>query len=436
MSSTREVREEDSDTDPPISARRTFLISGIGTALEYYDFLIYGLSAALVFNTVFFPSADPLLGTLLAFAAFGTGFIARPLGGIVIGHLGDRHGRRKMLVFTLIAMGVSTILIGCLPGYDTIGVWAPIALVALRLMQGFASGGEWGGAALLGLESSPPDRRGLWGSFTSMGVGLGGGIGILVFAAVSAIFGDALVDWAWRIPFLIGGVLVIVGLVARLSMPEETLTENAGGRPPIVRALQRSPRTVLLTLGISYGYNTIAYIGTSFFLAYLTQLGVPPTRALLISATTAATIVVAAPLAALLSDRFGRKPVMAGGGVLMAAFLFLFFWGVQREAILLSVVLFAVTGLVMGCIQGPLPAFLGEQFPASMRYSGISFSYQIGAAIGGGTATFIATGLLILTDRNPYSVALYGAAAMVVLVICVLSLKETSNLTTEQINAE
>ena len=436
MSSIRGIGERAPDTDPPISARRTFVISGIGTALEYYDFLIYGLSAALVFNTVFFPSADPLLGTLFAFAAFGTGFVARPLGGIVIGHLGDKLGRRKMLVFTLIAMGMSTVLIGCLPGYDSIGVWAPIALVALRLMQGFASGGEWGGAALLGLESSPPDRRGLWGSFTSMGVGLGGGIGILVFAAVSAIFGDALVDWAWRLPFLIGGVLVIVGLVARLSMPEETLAENSVGRPPIVRALQRSPRTVLLTLGISYGYNTIAYIGTSFFLAYLTQLGVPPTRALLISAATAATIVVAAPLSALLSDRIGRKPVMAGGGVLMAAFLFLFFWGVQRDSILLSLALFAVTGLVMGFIQGPLPAFLGEQFPASMRYSGISFSYQIGAAIGGGTATFIATGLLILTDRNPYSVALYGAAAMVVLVICVLSLKETSNLTTEQINAE
>lgn len=217
-------------TSGRVSAFKTFLVSGIGTALEYYDFLIYGLAAGLVFNVAFFPGEDPAIGTLYAFAAFGTGFLARPLGGIVIGHFGDRIGRRPMLVLTLITMGVSTLAIGFLPTYETIGVWAPVLLVMLRLVQGFAAGGEWGGAALFGIENAPDNRRGLFGSFTSMGIGLGTFFGVLVFAITSAFAGGDLVSFAWRVPFWLGGILVIVGLLARLSMPRTEAVEIKIGR--------------------------------------------------------------------------------------------------------------------------------------------------------------------------------------------------------------
>ena len=183
------------------SALRTFFVSGMGTALEFYDFVIYGTAAALVFPKVFFPQMDPLTATLFAFGAFGAGFFARPLGGMVFGHYGDRIGRQKMLVITLLLMGLSTLLIGCLPGYSSIGLAAPALLVVLRLIQGFASGGEWGGAALFGIESAPPGRRGLWGSFTSMGIGIGGILGAAVFGIVSVASNDNLADFAWRIPF-------------------------------------------------------------------------------------------------------------------------------------------------------------------------------------------------------------------------------------------
>ena len=418
-------------------ALRTFLISGLGTALEYYDFLIYGLAAGLVFNQVFFPSADPLMGTLYAFAAFGTGFLARPLGGMVIGHFGDLVGRRRMLILTLITMGASTVLIGALPSYDTAGVWAPVLLVLLRLVQGFAAGGEWGGAALFGIENSPDRRRGLWGSFTSMGVGIGTFLGTGVFALVSIAFSDQLVPMGWRIPFFIGGVLVIIGLFARLAMPTEEAIDDdkaVGRKIPLVEAFQRSPRTILLGLGVSYGYNTIAYIGFTFFLSYLTGIGYGATESLGGQLAYSGVLIVSAPLFALLSDVVGRRKVMAFGGIAMALFLYLYFPMVGVGSIALAVAAFAVTGLLTGVTQGPIPAFLGEQFPARMRYSGMSFSYQIGAALGGGTASFVATGLLILSDQNPISVSLYGTFAMGVLVACSLGLRETSRVSTQEIN--
>jgi MFS family permease len=420
-----------------ISVLRTFFIACLGTALEYYDFLIYGLAAGLVFNQIFFPDSDPLYGTLYSFAAFGTGFLARPLGGLVIGHFGDIIGRRKMLVLTLTTMGLATLAIGFLPDYATIGAWAPILLVVLRLVQGFAAGGEWGGAALFGIENSPADRRGLWGSFTSMGIGLGTLLGGGVFALVSLAYDDQLVPFAWRIPFWVGGVLVIVGLVARLSMPQQEavdIDDEGARRIPLVEAVKRSPRTILLGLGVSYGYNTIAYIGFTFFLSYLTGIGYGATESLAGQLVYSAVLFVAAPLFALLSDHIGRRAVMTIGGVAMAVFLYIYFPLVGVGSFVLAVVAFGITGLITGITQGPIPAFLGEQFPARVRYSGMSASYQVGAAIGGGTASFVASGLLILFDQNPLSVAAYGTFAMAVLVLCSLGLRETSRLSTSQIN--
>lgn len=419
------------------SALRTFCVSGLGTALEFYDFIIYGTAAALVFPQVFFPQMDHLTATLVAFSAFGAGFLARPLGGLVFGHFGDRIGRQKVLVATLLLMGISTFLIGCLPGHASIGVAAPVLLVLLRLVQGFAAGGEWGGAALFGIESAPPGRRGLWGSFTSMGIGVGGILGAGVFAIVSGAFDGNLVDFAWRIPFWLGGTLVLIGLYARLKAPAAaTAPLPKPVRAPLAEALRQRPRQLLLCTGIAFGYCTIAYIGSTFFLTYATQVGFGSTEALMFDLALSVAIVLSAPLFGYLSDRCGRRTVMAFGAVAMALGLFVFFSLVSMKSFAIAMCAYSLTGLLMGATQGPIPAFLGEQFPRSMRYSGISASYQAGAALGGGTASSIATAILILTDHDPLGVALYGAAALALVAVCSLMLRETSRLSMAQIDEE
>ncbi|WP_435656676.1 MFS transporter [Brucella pituitosa] len=410
------------------SAFKTFLISGIGTALEYYDFLIYGLAAALVFNTQFFPSDDPLIGTVIAFAVFGTGFVARPLGGIVIGHFGDIIGRRKMLVLTLTIMGIATFLVGCLPVYSQVGIWAPIMLVVLRLVQGFAAGGEWGGAALIGMESAPVGKRGLWGSFTSMGIGLALVLAPTVFSITSALSGDNFVSFGWRVPFWIGGVLVLIGIGLRLSsMSDEPAIKGSKStaRAPLVDAMLTRPRQILLVGGVSYGFNTIAYIGFFFFLTYALRQGHDRSFVLFAQLVYGAVGFFATPLFAALSDKIGRKPVMVGGAAIIAAYMFAFFLLVHAHSFSLLIFAFAVAGLVSVIPQGPLPAFLAEQFPARMRFSGLSLGYQVGAALGGGTGAMIATWLLIVFQDNAYAVSAYGVLAVSVMGGCSLALSET-----------
>jgi MFS family permease len=409
----------------------------MGTALEFYDFVIYGIAAALVFPQVFFPDMDPLTGTLVAFGAFGAGFFARPLGGMVFGHYGDKVGRQKVLVVTLLLMGLSTLLIGCLPSYDAIGLAAPALLVLLRLVQGFAAGGEWGGAALFGIESAPPGRRGLWGSFTSMGIGIGGLLGSSVFALVSTAFDADLASFAWRIPFWLGGILVLIGLYARLQNPlQERPEQQEEARIPLLEALRSRPREMLLCTGIAFGYVTIAYIGSTFFLAYATQLGYDSTDALIFDLALSIAIIITAPLFALLSDRIGRRKVMVLGSLIMAMGFFLFFPLVGMKSMLISIAAYVVVGAFMGATQGPIPAFLAEQFPQAVRYSGMSASYQIGAALGGGTASSIATAILIATGNDPFGVALYGAFALGIVAICSLGLRETSRLGMAEIDEQ
>lgn len=418
------------------SALRTFFVSGMGTALEFYDFVIYGVAAALVFPQVFFPELDRLTATLVAFAAFGAGFFARPLGGMVFGHFGDRVGRQKALVVTLLLMGLSTLLIGCLPTHASIGAAAPVLLVLLRLVQGFAAGGEWGGAALFGIESAPPGKRGLWGSFTSMGIGIGGILGSLAFALVSLAYDDNLADFAWRIPFWLGGVLVLIGLYARLQKTrQQPLPAREQVRVPLLAALRSRPREMLLCTGIAFGYVTIAYIGSTFFLAYATQIGYGSTEALLFDISLSVAIVISAPLFAALSDRIGRRRVMILGALIMAAGFFAFFALVGLHSLPLSCIAYVMVGAFMGATQGPIPAFLAEQFPQAMRYSGMSAAYQTGAALGGGTASSAATAILIANGNDPFGVALYGAVALGIVAACSFFLRETAHLELAEIDA-
>lgn len=418
------------------SALRTFFVSGMGTALEFYDFVIYGIAAALVFPQVFFPDLDPLTATLVAFAAFGAGFFARPLGGMVFGHLGDKHGRQKALVITLLLMGSSTLLIGCLPSHASLGTAAPVLLVLLRLVQGFAAGGEWGGAALFGIESAPPGKRGLWGSFTSMGIGIGGILGSLVFALVSLAYDDNLADFAWRIPFWLGGVLVLIGLYARLQKSgQKPLPAREQARIPLLAALRSRPREMLLCTGIAFGYVTIAYIGSTFFLAYATQIGYGSTAALLFDIALSVAIVISAPLFASLSDQLGRRRVMILGAAIMALGFFLFFPMVGLHSVPASFAAYIMVGAFMGATQGPIPAFLAEQFPQAMRYSGMSAAYQIGAALGGGTASGAATAILIANGNDPFGVSLYGVFALAIVALCSWRLRETAHLSLEAIDS-
>ena len=416
-----------------ITAWRTFFISGFGTALEFYDFIIYGFAAALVFPTLFFPTADPLTGTLVAFTAFGVGFIARPLGGIVIGHFGDRIGRKSMLVLTLLLMGASTFLIGCLPTYETIGAFAPVLLVALRLVQGFAAGGEWGGASLFGIENAPAGRRGLWGSFTSTGIGIGSLLGAGVFTVLSLIPGLDLVDGAWRVPFWLGGLLVLVGLAARSRMPKDEISRERAPRIPLLAAIKRHPQQMLLAIGVAFGYNTIAYIGTIFTITYTLQQGYTDSESLVLQMAGAVAFMLAAPLMGLLSDRLGRKKVVAGGAVLYALFFFAFFSLVDTQVLVLAIFANIVMSVLMAMPQGCIPAFLGEQFSKDSRYSSISTTYQLGAALGGGTAAAIATALFIAFDGSSLGVALYSGLACVIIALCALGLRETFKTPTAQL---
>lgn len=420
----------------PRSAFKTFCVSGVGTALEFYDFVIYGMAAALVFPQIFFPDMDRLTGTLVAFGAFGAGFFVRPLGGMICGHFGDKIGRQKVLVMTLLLMGLCTFLIGCLPTRASLGLWAPVLLVLLRLVQGFAAGGEWGGAALFGIESAPTGRRGLWGSFTSMGIGIGGILAASIFAITSAAVDGDLASFAWRIPFWLGGLLLLVGLYARLRSTPDTpqASSEATHSMPLLNALRYHPRSVILCTLIAFGYVTIAYIGSTFFLSYANQIGYGSTHALMFDLTLSITIVLSAPLFGHFSDQFGRRSVMIFGAISMAIGLFFFFPLVEMKSLTITLSAYALIGLLMGMTQGPIPALLGEQFPREMRYSGISASYQVGAAIGGGTASSVSTAILILTDQNPLGVSAYGAAAMALVAICSYGLKETSRKSMAEID--
>jgi metabolite-proton symporter len=424
---------------PPASSTSIVKVVGaslVGTTVEWYDFFLYGSAAALVFNTLFFPDFDPLVGTLLAFATYAVGFVARPIGGVVFGHYGDKLGRKKMLVITLMMMGGATFLIGLLPTYGAIGVWAPILLIVLRLVQGFALGGEWGGAVLMAAEYGTPERRGYWASWPQAGAPAGNLLAVAVLALVSALTTEQQFDsWGWRIPFLLSAVLVGVGLWIRFSIEEspvfraaqeKSATAEEAPRLPVVQVLRDYPRAIILAIGARMGENIGYYVFTAFALAYATdEVGLSQGTALNAALIASAIHFVAIPAMGALSDRFGRRPVYLVGAVGVGVWGFVFFTLYDSQSFLL-LALAGTVGLVFhGAMYGPQAAFFSEMFATQVRYSGLSVAGQVSSIVAGSLAPFIATALLI-EYGNAVPISLYLAGAAVITVIAVVLSRETA----------
>lgn len=420
--------------------RRVVMSSMIGTTIEWYDFFLYGAAAALVFNRLFFPEFDPLTGTLLAFATYALGFVARPVGGIVFGHYGDRIGRKRLLMISLILMGIATVLIGLLPTYDQIGVAAPLALIALRLVQGFAVGGEWGGAVLMAAEHGDAARRGFWASWPQAGVPAGNLLAAGVLALMAGIQPEAdFVAWGWRVPFLLSAFLVVVGFYIRNQVDESPMfaqaLEEAEAPPklPAMDVVRERPRALLLGAGLRIGENISYYILTVFSLTYLVDVAAE-TRSLALNALLvgAAVQFLAIPAFALLSDRIGRRPVYAFGGIGLAAWSFAMFplLGSGNNG---AIVLALVVGLVLhGAMYGPQAAFITELFPTRIRYSGVSLAYQLTAIVGGSLAPIVAL-WLYREYQSALPVAIYVGATCAVSGLSALLARETKGVELSEI---
>lgn len=414
------------------STTRVVLASFIGTAIEWYDFFLYGTAAALVFNKLFFPTFDPLAGTMAAFATYAVGFFARPVGGIVFGHFGDRLGRKTMLVTTLMMMGLATFFIGVLPTYEQAGVLAPVLLVLLRFVQGFGVGGEWGGAVLMAVEHGGASQRGWRGSWVQAGVPAGLLLANAVFSIFSALPEAQFLAWGWRVPFLLGIVLTGVGFFIRLAVIESPIfaaakETSAPAVPPILEVLRRYPRNVLVAMGARFAENAFFYIFTVFVLSYATErLGLAKSTLLKGVLLGSAVQFFVIPIFGALSDRVGRRPVYLGGALFLAAFAFPFFWLVDTKAAPL-IWLAIVVGLIgHSAMYGPQAAFFSELFGTNVRYTGASLGYQLASPLAGGLAPLIATALLKSADGEPWPIALYLIATAVITIVSVWLAAETS----------
>jgi MHS family shikimate/dehydroshikimate transporter-like MFS transporter len=385
----------------PTKMNSVVLASCIGTIIEWYDFLIYATAAALVFNKAFFPTFDPLAGTLAALGSYAVGFLARPLGGALFGHFGDRLGRKSMLVATLFIMGLSTFLIGLLPTYASIGVLAPILLILLRVIQGIGLGGEWGGASLMVLEHAPSEKRGLYGSFVQIGFPIGLVLASLVFALLTKLPEADFAAWGWRIPFLISIVLLAIGTFVRSRVPEtpvfEALKARGGlSQNPVGEAVSKNARTFLIAVGLKLSEVSWVYMLTVFVVVYgTTKLNLP--KQLLLDAVMYAALLelISLPFFGWLSDQIGRRPMYILGALFTIAFAFPLFWLLEtKSAALVFVAVIVAMNFGHGMMFGPESTYFPELFGPRVRYSGASFGFQTSAAIGGGFAPLIATAMV------------------------------------------
>ncbi|WP_051383579.1 MFS transporter [Bradyrhizobium sp. WSM3983] len=409
--------------------RRHYVIAGLasmmGTTIEWYDFFLYGTAAALIFNKIFFPSFDPVAGTMAAFATYSVGFFARPLGGIVFGHFGDRIGRKSMLLITLVLMGVPTMAIGIIPSYESIGYWAAVLLVAMRFLQGVAVGGEWGGAVLMAVEHAPEGKKGLFGSLPQAGVAPGLILSSLAMSMVAALPEKDMLSWGWRLPFLASVVLLAVGWFIRVNVAEspdfERVKDNGNDvKVPIAEVCRSYPREVLLAIGARFAEVTWFYTVSSFSLAYAAgTLGIPQTVILDATIWGAAVVLFTMPLFGLLGDRIGHKHVFMIGavGIVIAAPVFFNLLG-SKEVFWINVAMIIAIGLVYGCLYAPEGSLFSSQFPPEVRYTGISLAVQVSGAVGGGLAPIVATWLLARNGGDPQYVVWYLMVLAAIALLC------------------
>jgi MFS transporter, MHS family, shikimate and dehydroshikimate transport protein len=413
--------------------RKVVTASFIGTTIEWYDFFLYGTAAALVFNELFFPDAEPIIGTLAALATYAVGFAARPLGGIVFGHYGDRIGRKSMLVLSLLIMGLATFLIGCLPTHATIGVAAPVLLVVLRFAQGIGVGGEWGGAVLMSVEHAPKGKRGFFGAWPQMGVPAGLLLSTGVFTVMQNVTTEEqFMAWGWRVPFLISIVLVAVGLFIRLRVMEspafqEVKDTDTASEKPLADLVRTHKRDVLTAMGMRIAENGTFYVITVFILSYGEEaLGLGKNTMLTGVMIAAALGLFTIPFYGWLSDRVGRKTLYMGGAVFSLVFAFPFFMLVDtKEPVLIWLAI--VLGINVGhdLMYGPQAAYFSELFGTRVRYTGASVGYQLASVFAGGFAPLISVALLAAADDKPTYVAIYMSVMALITVIATAFARET-----------
>ncbi|GAA4762110.1 MFS transporter [Actinomycetospora chibensis] len=420
------------------SRRSIFAASFIGTSIEWYDYYIFGTAAALVFGTLFFPQFSSVAGTLAAFGTFAVGFIARPLGAAVIGHYGDRIGRKAMLVLTLLLTGGATALIGLLPTYAAIGVAAPLLLVLLRLLQGFGVGGEWGGAVLIATEHASPRRRAVYGSFAQFGVPIGVLTSNLAFLAVAGLPDESFVSWGWRIPFLLSVVLVVVGFVVRSRLQdapefEQVKAKRETSTVPFTELLRRHPRVLALASLASIAPPAVGYTVIVYMLSYgTTALDYERTTLLTLIMLSTVVWVATIVVAALLSDRFGSKRVFVIGALTAVIWPVPMFALVNTGSAGLAGLAFAVAAVVQGIMAGAQGGLFSEIFPVRVRYSGISIAYQVGGMVGGAITPLVATALFGATGSST-PIALYVTALSLLSLVAVFGLREGSARSAEQV---
>lgn len=414
--------------------RRVLIASLVGSSIEWFDYFLYGTVAALVFNTMFFVSEDPSIGLILAYASFALAFFIRPLGGVIFSHIGDRIGRKKTLVLTLSLMGVATFGMGLLPTYYTIGIWAPILLITLRLVQGLGIGGEWGGAMLLAVEYAPKEQRGFFGSVPQMGVTIGMVLGTLSLSIMTLLPEEAFMSWGWRVPFLLSALLVAFGLWIRNGIEEtpsfkQVQSQGTIPRIPVVDTFKYHWREVLIAVGAKVVETAPFYIFGTFVVSYATK-NVGHSNSEVLMAVMVATIIttILIPFMGKLSDKVGRKPLYIFGTVAMGLYAFPYFWMLNEGS---NFMMFLATIIGLGIIWSPITAVLGtmfsEIFAAEVRYTGISLGYQIGAALAGGTAPLIAAALLLNFNDSYVPVALYIIFTTLISLTAIWAVKDRKN---------
>ncbi|MDA9440349.1 MFS transporter [Bradyrhizobium sp. CCBAU 51745] len=409
------------------SIPRVIATALIGSALEWYDFGLYGVTAALVFAPLFFPTFSPVAGTLAAFTTYAVGFLSRPLGGIIFSHYGDKVGRKPVLAATLMVMGVSTCLMGLLPTFDQIGIWAPIVLVVLRLIQGLGAGAEYGGAALLLAEQNPA-RRGFYGAFAASGVFVGIVLSLGVFSLVTADMSQAtLLSWGWRVPYLLSVVVVGVGLYLRFAMPEtpefsrDVQERHAEASIPLWEVLRNHPKRVLLGMGTNLALVGYSYVVQTYVLAYITtNLGLSRNIGLIGVVMAAAIGVVTMPLFGALADRIGSRQVIMAGALGSAVFAFPFFWMLDtKDTGLIFLAIVIGLSLGVGSIFGPIAAFYSELFDTRIRYTGLVFAREVSGSVVGGFTPLIATSLVLWSGGKSWPVAVYMIVTVLIPLLCV-----------------